>query len=236
MVVNLDENIIINEMAEVFIRGVGGNNNGLKAEITFSKEALLGFAINLLWMYEDIDPKKKIHIHIDPLLGAVPGNQALGFFLTPQSPSVVFCLNSINENIPLNIDITNFKRILSKHKFATEFQIKEPAVDESIEDYELGLNNMVQIRILDSNNNNVTKDGMEIIFNINYNGLKDFATTLLILANNYENGQEYRMAHAKQREIQDNLGVLLSEKSNEVILKTDYLGCVYNYDSHFGQS
>lgn len=42
-------------------------------------------------------------MHIDPLLGDVPGNQALGFFLTPQSPSMVLNINEVNDRQVANI-------------------------------------------------------------------------------------------------------------------------------------
>lgn len=99
-----------------------------------------------------------------------------------------------------------------KHKFIKEFEVKDPAANESIEDYELGFNNVANIKILDSNHMDVTGREMQIVFNINYNGLKDFTNMLLVLANNYDNQQEYRVAHVKQQEQQYNMGILLSEK------------------------
>jgi len=167
-------------------------------------------------------------------LGIVSGNQALGFFLTPQSPSMIFSLNSVRERGVMNIDVTNLKKIPIKHKFVQEFEIKQAASYESIEEYELGFNNIAQIRILDANGKNVVSENLEIVFNINYRGLKDFATMLLVLANNYESNQEYPVAHSKFIETQYNMGILLTEKSSKLVIKMDNLGCVYNYDICFG--
>jgi len=235
MIIKLNEAVKISEFAEIIIMGNNINNN-LKVEFTFSKDALLGFATNLIWMYEDINPQKRIHMHIDPLLGDIPGNQALGFFLTPQSPSMVLNVNGIEDSQVHDMNSNKYKEIYIKHEFVKEFEVKEPAADESIEDYELGFNNIANIKILDSSHMDVTNNQMQIIFNINHKGLKDFASMLLVLANNYENQQEYMLAHVKQKEQQYNMGILLSENSNDVILKCDYLGCVYNYDLQFGQS
>ena len=234
MIIKMNEMVKISEFAEIFVKGAGNESRRLKVELTFSKEALIGFATNLLWMYDDINAERKLHIHVDPLLGSVTGNQALGFFLTPQSPPIILSVNSVDSTSSPNTDLYNFQEIFIKHRFVKEFELKEPAIDESIEEYELGFNNIAQVRILDLNDAEVTNEKMQIVFNINYIGLKDFATMLLILANNYENGLEYKIAHAGQNEKQYNMGILLSEKSNELILKCDYLGCVYNYAPEFG--
>lgn len=233
MIIKINETVKISEFAEIYV--AGNNDSDLSVEFTFSKEALLGFATNLIWMYEDINPNKKIHMHIDPLLGDVPGNQSLGFFLTPKSPSMVLNVNGLNDSGMSNMYNAEYKELFIKHKFIKEFEVKEPAQDECIEEYELGFNNIANIRILDVNGLDTTNERMQVIFNISYNGLRDFAHMLLILANNYENQQKFIMAHVKQEEKQYNLGVLLSSNSNEVVIKCDYLGGVYNFDPHFGQ-
>lgn len=235
MIIKLNETVKIREFVDFIVSGVNDRYNNLRIEFTFSKDALLGFATNLIWMYEEINPNKKIHVHVDPLLNEIPGNQALGFFLDPQSPSLVLNVNGNNDNRVTNLFIKDYKEISLKYKFIKEFQVKEPASNEAIEDYELGFNNIAQIRIFDLNNVDVTNTQMQVIININYNGLKDFANMILILANNFENEQEYAMAHVKREEQQYNMGVLLSENSNQVVLKCNYLGCVYNYDTHFGK-
>lgn len=62
MIFKLKETVKISQFAEIFV--VGNNeNNSLSVEFTFSKDALLGFATNLIWMYEDIDSKKNSHAY-----------------------------------------------------------------------------------------------------------------------------------------------------------------------------
>lgn len=235
MIVKLNETVKIREFADIIVLGAANKCECLSVEFTFSKDALLGLATNLIWMHEDINPQKKLHVHIEPLRGNVPGNQALGFFLTPQSPAMVLNVNSNNDNSVIDLSMENYKEIPIKYKFIKEFEIKEPAENEAIEDYELGFNNLAQIRILDSNKSDITNSHMQVIININYIGLKDFANMILILANNFETEQEYMIAHIKKNEQQYNMGILLSEISNQVVFKCGHLGSVYNYDPNFGK-
>ena len=53
MRVKINESIKINEYAEVLIAGIEDKSNNYKVEFTFSKDALLGLATNLLWMYDE---------------------------------------------------------------------------------------------------------------------------------------------------------------------------------------
>ena len=234
MRMRINESIKINEYAEVLIAGIEDKSNNYKVEFTFSKDALLGLATNLLWMYDDIDSDKRIHIHIEPLLGSISGNQALGFFLAPDSPSMVLSVNNVSKNYIIDSEINRYKEIPIKYKFVKMYEVKEPASDESIEDYELGFTNIVHIRVLDKEKNEITNSKMQVIFKINYYGLKDFGNILLILANNYELHKEYELAHVIQKKNQYNLGVLLTHESSEVIIRCNYLGDVHDYAPHFG--
>lgn len=78
MIINLNETVNVEELSELFLSGIE-IGKGCRVELTFSKEALIGFATNLIWLYEDIDNEKNVHFHIDPLGGEIQGNQALGF-------------------------------------------------------------------------------------------------------------------------------------------------------------
>lgn len=235
MIVKLNETVKIREFADIIVLGDDNKSKCFSLEFTFSKDALLGFATNLIWMYEDINPQKKLHTHVDPLSGDASGNQALGFFLTPQSPSMVLNVNGNNDNTDIDSYTEGYKEIPIKYKFIREFEIKEPAANEAIEDYELGFYNLAQIRVLDANKTDITNSQMQVMININYNGLKDFANMMLILANNFENEQEYMIAHMKKNKQQYNMGILLSENSNQVIFKCEHLGSVYNYNPNFGK-
>lgn len=235
MIVKLNETVKIRQFANIIVLGTANKTECFTLEFTFSKDALLGFATNLIWMYEDINPQKKMHVHIDPLDGGSLGNQALGFFLTPQSPSVVLNVNGNKDDADIDFQVGDYKEIPIKYKFLREFEVKEPALNEAVEDYELGFCNLAQIRVLDSNKIDITNDRMEVIININYDGLKDFANMILILANNFESGQEYMIAHVKKNKQQYNMGILLSENSNQVVFKCGFLGSIFNYSPNFGK-
>lgn len=237
MIINLNNSVLLKELAELSASGVAGTDKNNRVEIIFSKEALIGFATNLIWMYEDIDKNKRAHIHIDPLgKKDISGNQALGFFLTPSSPSLVVVVNDLRESDCYYRKWENYKEINIRNEIRKSINIKEPAYDDSIEEYELGYSNIADIAIYNQENMNITGDYMQVVFKINYEGLKDFATMLLIFANNYRIGNEYQLANINQKNFEYNMGVMLSSKSCEMTLKCKELGCVYDYEPEFGIS
>lgn len=234
MIINLNKSILLKEFAELSISSVEGIDEQYRIEITFSKEGLIGFATNLIWMYEDIDKNKKCHIHIDPLGGKnISGNQPLGFFLTSSSPSLVISINNLSDYCDIKCE--NYKEINIKKEIEKSIEIKEPASYESIEGYELGCNNIADIAIYNKENYNITnKDYMQVVLKLNYDGLKDLATMLLILANNYKEDESYKLANINQKEFEYNMGIILNSNSCEAILKCKGLGCIYDYESNFG--
>lgn len=76
----------------------------------------------------------------------------------------------------------------------------------------------------------MTSNYNTVVFEINYDGIKEFATMLFVLANNYEEGQEYPLAHISQAQAGYNLGIILVEDSMQAILKCVNLGIAYDYD------
>ena len=61
----------------------------------FNKDAIVGFATELIRLYDCVDEKQKITIETHQL-GVDPApNQALGFFLTSESPVFMLKVNSI---------------------------------------------------------------------------------------------------------------------------------------------
>lgn len=229
MILELNKHVEIEEVSELTLSGVNIGND-CKVEFTFSKAALIGFATNLLWLYEDIDKKRQTHIHIDPLGGEIPGNQALGFFLTSKSPSLII---QVGERQTLD-KITICKQINIKNRVNTKIEIKEPACEEAIEEYELGLQNIVNIRIVNKYGEDVSEKCVQIVLKIGYETIKKLAVMLMILANNFSFGCEYLLANLKQCILQYNLGIIFSKESPEVIIKCKELGCVYDYAPNFG--
>lgn len=66
-----------------------------RVQFTFSHEAVVGFATELIWLYEDIDDVRRVSIETHPLKVDPAPSQAIGFFLTPDSP--VFLIKVNNE-------------------------------------------------------------------------------------------------------------------------------------------
>ena len=65
MIINLNDNFDICEYIKVSAHGKNVETIDI-VEISFSKEALMGFAKNLIWIYEDIDINKKFYVCTDP--------------------------------------------------------------------------------------------------------------------------------------------------------------------------
>lgn len=233
MIIDLNNETNINEISELQLSGHNIGKN-CKIEFTFSKEALIGFATNLIWTYEEINNKKMIHFHIDPLEGESSGNQALGFFLTPQSPYLVVQVNGIHHIFSEIDKYKQCKSISIRQGVCKKYEIKDPACDESIEQYELGLRNVASIKVLNQDYKDITSKCVQIVLKINYDTLKQFATMLLVLANNYSYKCEYLLANLKQERLQFNMGIIFTKESPEMVIKCHDLGCVYDYDPNFG--
>lgn len=229
MMLELNKHVQIKEISELTLSGINLDKD-CKAEFTFSKAALIGFATNLCWLYEDIDRMGQTHIHIEPLGGRIPGNQALGFFLTSKSPSLIV---QVGERQILD-DIKICKQISIRNKVNKLIEIREPVCEESMEEYELGLQNIVDIKIVNKNGEDVSKKCVQIVLKIGYETIKNLAIMLMILANNFFTGYEYLLANLNQDTLQYNMGIIFSKESPEVVIKCKELGCVYDYAPNFG--
>jgi hypothetical protein len=233
MILELNNSVLLREPAELSLKGKGNTALAENIKISFSKEGLVGFAKNLIWLYEDISSNRNVYFCTDPL-GKVPqGNQTLGFFLTPDSPTLTLQINFLDKETGVLCD--NAKDIdIRKKSYRQCIEIAQPLDETSIEEYELGLRNMAKIRVISKENEDITKDFFEVFFKINYDGLRDFATMLLILADNYVEGKEYLIAKEKETFEGYNLGIILTQESKKGILGCNDLGCVYDYDINFG--
>lgn len=233
MTINLNENVAIEELSELTVSGIGIDKT-CRVELTFSKEALIGFATNLIWLYEDIDDKRSLHFHIDPL-GAPGANQAMGFFLTPDSPSLVVQVGSIKKIIEKTKNIGKFRQIEKIHLISRKFEVKEPSSDDlSLEEYEIGLRNIANIKIVSEDNIDFSGKCVQTVLSVGYDTLKKLATMLLVLADNYSDNCSYRLANVRQNQLEYNMGVLFTETSPDIVIKCKDLGYVYQYDRNFG--
>ncbi len=105
MLINLTKSVPLRELCK--ITAIGHMTDTAQwIEFTFSHEAIIGFATELLWMYEDINDNKKLIISTNQLQVDPAPNQAVGFYLTPDSPMLVLKINSLMEK---NKKDTNIK-------------------------------------------------------------------------------------------------------------------------------
>lgn len=235
MLINLTKSVELKEICKI---SVTGHNSEKAAFIMFelSQEALLGFGTELIWLYDDMKGTEKWTICTHQLKTDPAPNQALGFYLTPNSPMLVIKVNSLSEEAR---EYRGYKEINIRGKNRNQYyNVREP--DEEVrleregflclEPYELSGRNIMNIRILDKDKKDLVSNYGDVFFEINYNGIKEFATMLLVLADNYREGQEYLVAHADRQYEGYNFGVLLVQDSVQAITKCTDLGISYDYD------
>ena len=225
MVINLSEDVDWCEYVEVVAYGKNIGNINL-VELSFSREALMGFAKNLIWTYEDIGIDDKFYICTDPLGGVPSGNQAVGFYLTADSPTLIFSINAIDHfNRKKYHKLVDMQQSVRMEK---AIEIVSPSDGVLLEEYELGFRNIVKIALYDKDNNDITSNFHEVHFKINYEGLKNLAILLLKLFDNYKEGMDCFIG------CDNNLEVILTDDSLPIKLKCRDLGNAYDYEVTFG--
>lgn len=65
MIIDLNNDINSHQYIRVGVRDKDSNIID-SIEFSFSKEALMGFAKNLIWMYEDMSANRKFYVCTDP--------------------------------------------------------------------------------------------------------------------------------------------------------------------------
>lgn len=237
MIINITKSVPLKEMCRISAIG-SAINVARQIEFTFSHEAVIGFATELLWMYEDIGDDKKMTIATHQLQVDSAPNQVLGFYLTPDSPMLVLKVNSLVEkNKESGID-KKCKEINIWGKNTNQYyNIKDPSTEDielmTLETYELSKRNLVSIKVFDDEKNNITSKYHTITLELNREGIKDLATMLLVWAANYEEGTEYRLPHVDEAEQGYNLGIILTHDSISGIFKAHDLGAAHDYDPRF---
>lgn len=236
MIINLTQSVPLKEICRISAMGHGSENAEL-IEFEVSHEALIGFATELIWLYEDMRGGERMVISANQLKTDPSPNQVLGFYLTPNSPMLVVKINSLPEE---GYECKNYKEINIKTRNVNQYyNVKEPDEENSLEyngficleSYELSRKNIINIRVLNKDKEDVTPCYNTVFFEINHRGIKEFATMLLVLANNYKDGQEYQFAHIDQVYDGYNLGIILVKDSIQAKLKCVDLGTAYDYDS-----
>lgn len=233
MKINLNQSVQLQEFCKISAIGNVLEKASL-IEFTFSSEAMIGFATELLWLYQDINDENKKIISTHQLRVDPSPNQAIGFYLTPNSPVFVLKTNTLIEKD--YYDSRQCKEIRISDKNPNQYyHVTDPDIETgemiSLEQYELSGRNIVDIKVLNNNGQDITKGINTIVFEINRQGIKTLATMLLVWANNCRNGDEYLLHHSGKSEEGYNLGIILTEDSISTKFKCNYLRTAYEYDN-----
>ena len=237
MIINLSKSVPLKELCR--ITAIGNMTDEAKwIEFTHSHEAIIGFATELLWLYEDINNSRKLIISTNQLQIDPSPSQAIGFYLTPNSPVFVLKINPLMNKTEAKYKYMNWKEINIKKKSINQYySVKNPSEEEgeliTLEPYELSKRNIMNIDIFDAERNNITEAYNSVIFEINRKGIKDFATMLLVWANNYKEGDEYVLPHIDKSDCGYNLGIVLDHGSISTKFKCHDLGTTSDYDSRY---
>lgn len=237
MIINLNQSVTLKELCKISAIGYKTHEANC-IEFTFSHEAIIGFATELLWMYEDINDSKKLTISTHQLQIDPSPCQAIGFYLTPNSPLLVLKVNSLVDETESVYEYKSWKEIgITPKKGNLYYNVKEPSdVDCElicVEPYELSKKNIVNISVFNKNGEDISKYYSTITFEINRKGIMDLATMLLIWANNCQDAKEYPLAHIDKANHGYNLGVILTRDSIATKFKCCDLGTASDYDSRF---
>lgn len=234
MLINLTKSVSLKEFCKVTTIGYVKETEQW-VEFTFSHEAIVGFATELIWMYEEINDKKLVlstnQLQVDP-----SPNQVVGFYLTPNSPTFVLKINSLSEEKLEGGEYKNWKEIKIRTKNVNQYYNVKSFFDEegeliTLEPYELSKRNLMSISVFNAEGKDITKGYHSVVFEINRKGIKEFATMLLVWANNCREGDEYILPHVDTLENGHNLGIILAHSSASVKFKCHDLGTAYDYDS-----
>ncbi len=235
MIINLSKSVPLKELCK--ITAIGNTDETAQLiDFTLSHEAIIGFATELLWMYDDINDNRKLTVTTNQLLVDPSPSQAVGFYLTPNSPVLVLKVNSLKEKMEESCEYMKWKEINIRAKNVNQYyDIRNPLNEENelitLEAYELSKKNIMNINIFNAENHDITKDYNTVIFEINRKGIKEFATMLLVLANNYKEGEQYLLPHIDKADCGYNLGIVLAHNSISTRFTCHDLGTAYDYDS-----
>ena len=79
-------------------------------------------------------------------------------------------------------------------------------------------------------NKSITDKCSAVVLEINRQGIRDFATSLLIWSNNIDNHTEYLLAKDEStNEEETNFGAILTSDSVAVKVRSKELGTIYDY-------
>lgn len=234
MIIDLMKNVPLKEFCKIIAHG-DELHKEKRIEFTFSHDAIIGFATELLGLYEEISEKRKVIITTYQLQLDPAPNQAVGFYLTPTSPVFMLKINPLIEKNE-EYEYKNWKEINRKEIVLNQYyEVKDFTVENYeaniIEPYELLRKNIVNISVFSDEGIDITKKYDTVIMEMNRGGMKAFATMLLVWANNCREGDEYILPHIQKGIPGYNLGLILTHDSVATKFKCQDLGTAYDYDS-----
>lgn len=235
MIINLSQSVLLKDPCRIL--AVNFNSEKIeRIDFSFSREALLGFATELLLLYSDINEQNKMILTTNPLKIDPAPNQILGFYLTPTSPTFVIKINYLDETSITDAKVKKAKEIIIRKKEANLYYNINTSSEEDendcicLESYELFRRNIVDIAVVNKNGENISNKLSAITLELNRQGIKSFANMLLVLANNCDTETEYLLFQDNSVEYGYNMGIVLTQDSIPSKLIIRDLGTVDDYD------
>jgi hypothetical protein len=216
-------------IGEISIRfGSKDVSKDCKVILMLSKEALIGFGINAIRQFNTF--KEYHHFHIEPL-GESISNQAMGFFLTPESAELVIgCKNYGSLNKSDFLRIQNIDKDKNYIDFEGSFLVDLDFDNEYFECYNLGLFNIGSLKVI-YENKDISKK-CTVSMTLSKNALLGFGTELLRIAHNYKEGRIYQIDEKKLSSL---LGFFMTSNSATFSLECKKFHNVFYYDNEFGK-
>ncbi len=221
---------------EVLLYGKDMDSNKYEIHFKMSKEALIGFATYAIRTASYYDSSTRFHLHVDPL-GNPSGSQPMGFFLTSKSPSLVLSFNDMPE-------YESFADIASKTKpnklkfdsstFITDYQVLRNTPDTTLEFFEIGFKNLVEIVIFDETGTDVTKDCINVVFKMTEQALRGLASEFIKLAHSFVLDNKYTSVQLNYTGNTYDLGFYLLPSSCKLTIVCSEFENVYYYEPKFG--
>lgn len=201
-------------------------NKNYKVILEMSREAIIGFAMSAIRLDEGLP--EGYDIRIEPL-GSVCANQAMGFFLTPDSPELFFYgkeYGTLDDN-SIKLIRSQVDNLKSVNKKVKDFLVDLEWDDDYCEIYSIGYNNVVRASVFEDENDITSK--CDIIFRLSKSAFLGFGTSLIRIAHKYKEDESYFASYSKPNK---ELGFYLTSKSADIEIKCKSQNIALYYDKN----
>lgn len=202
-----------------------------KVIFRFSKEALIGFGIYAVRLYNTF--REYYHYQIEPL-GESLSNQAMGFFLTPGSPELVIGCKDFGDLNGLGFsnkgNINKGKKNYSN--FDTSFLVDLEFDNEYFEYHNLGFCNVGDLKVLYKNEDISPKCYITLM--LSKSALLGLGTELLRLAHNFIDCKSLDSYPIEEHRMDCQLGFFLTQNSAALSVECKRFQNALYYDNKFG--